>query len=211
MNTRRLRARLDRLTQRANSTTGKNKNRACDFTVDPELAKALQDDRKRIEELEGERLWRPYEVTEEERMLRERIAERARTISCPSGYGFNEVWDDRVRLLAQQCEEELPPWFADLKLNDVEDPDAVEAQLIARIEAFNQTPEGRARNRIRELEIRALGWMSPSEHSELDGLLMLYPEPPIHPKDPMRDACVAWRRSALPDRKRAAQQDKLSV
>jgi hypothetical protein len=213
MSTRRLRARLDRLTQPANSTMGENKDRACDFTIDPALAKALRYDRKRLDELQGARpfRWPPTNEgeTEEERTLRARIVERARTISCPAGYGSNEVLDDQVRLSALQSKTELPPWFSHLAQNDVEDPDAEEAQLIARIEAFNQTPEGRAQNRINELVIRSLRWMSPAEHSELDSLLTLYPEPLIHPKDPMRDAYVAWRRAALGDRKLAAQQDKL--
>jgi hypothetical protein len=107
-----------------------------------------------------------------------------------------------VRLLARQNGDELPPWFAHLTpLND----DAAEAQAIARIEGFNQTPEGRARARIRELDSR-LGWKSPAEHSELDGLLKRYPEPWCHPKDPTRDWCAARERMR---RNQRAEEDRL--
>src|SRR5262249_10866263 len=186
MSTRQLRARLDRLEQSAKSTTKENKDRGFGFSIDPALANALRDDRKRLDELERARpdfmsRWRTNAPdSPEERMLRERIAERAKTISCPADYGFTEVWDDRVRLLARQNHDELPPWFAHLTpLND----DAAEAQAIARIEAFNQTPEGRARARIAELE-RFWWRRTPAENSELDGLLALYPVPRGDPMDP---------------------------
>src|SRR5262249_34936221 len=196
MSTRQLRARLDRLEQSAKRITEKSKDRSFDFSIDPALANALRDDRKRLDELERARpdfmsRWRTNAPdSPEERMLRERIAERAKTISCPAGYGFNEVWDDRVRLLARQNDEELPPWIAHLTpLDDVE-----EAQAMARIEAFDQSPEGRARARIRELGQK---WRkTPAEHSELDGLLTRYPEPHCHPKDPMRGSYAAWAPTA---------------
>jgi hypothetical protein len=85
--------------------------------------------------------------------------------------------------------------------NDVEDVDAEEAQLIARIEAFNHSPEGRARERIKELGCRSLEWMTRSEHSELDELLALYPEPDFHPKHPMRDAVVQMEKIIEEQRK----------
>lgn len=198
MSTRSLRARLDRLT-RANSAILQEKDRVPDFTVDPALAKALQDDKKRLYQL-GEA--RPYrwpptneDETEEERMLRARIAEKARTISCPAGYGFNEVLDDQVRLQALLSGEKLPPWFAHLTQNHVKDPDAMEAQLMARIEAFHQSPEGRARSRISELE-SARPRLHSAEYSELEGLLTFYPEPWIHPNDPMKRSVEAWAAAA---------------
>ena len=54
------------------------------------------------------------------------------TISYPAGYGFKERWDD---------------W----KSYNIEDVGAEEPQLIARIEAFDQRPEGRSRARIESL------------------------------------------------------------
>ena len=121
--------------------------------------------------------------TGEERTLRARIAERASTISCPAGYGFNEMWDDRVRLSALRFGKS-EPWCADI-IYKVDDPDAEEAQLIARIEAFIQSPEGRARSRKEELKDRSTVWMCAADHSELISLVSRYPEPRCHPKDPI--------------------------
>lgn len=173
MSTRRLRARLDRLMQSANSTTEESKARACDFTIDPALAEALRDDRKRLYELHPSymNLFRTEEE-EEVRMLRARIAERASTISCPAGYGIKECRDDERRLRDR---------------DKVKYSDAEEAQLVARIEAFNQTPEGRARAHIGELRFK-LGWKSQAEHSELERLITLYPDPDMDPNDLMKDA-----------------------
>lgn len=180
MSTRRLRARLDRLMQSANSTTEENKARACDFTIDPALAEALRDDRKRLDELDPPALWlrliKPRRTGEEEeeevRMLRARIAERASTISCPPSYGIKECRDDERRLRDE---------------DKVKYSDAEKAQLVARIEAFNQTPEGCARAHIRELRFK-LGWKSQAEHSELERLITLYPDPDMDPNDLMKDA-----------------------
>lgn len=203
-----LRARLDRLTQTANNAPTEKTARVYDFTIDPALANALRDDHKRLDDLRRQNGYynslstKPPE-TEEERMLLARIAERAETIALPAGYGLNEVWDDRAR---------LDPWLACMALNDVEDVDAAEeAQVIARIEAFNHSPEGRARERISELQHRSMGWMTRSEHSELDELLALYPEPDIHPKDPMRDSLVAMEKILEDGRKdRLKSQERLA-
>ena len=116
------------------------------------------------------------DVTEEERMLRQRIAERASTISYPAGYGFKERWDD---------------W----KSYNIEDVGAEEPQLIARIEAFDQSPEGRSRARIKSLAF--MDTLSSAEESELDRLLTLYPEPWCHPNDMMRHQCAAWRAACI--------------
>jgi hypothetical protein len=198
MTIKQLRALLDRLERlvKLNETKAEERKLPYEFPIDPALAKAIRDDYKRLEELEKKdliELWkrraRNHPDPPEERMLHARIAERARTISCPAGYGFNEAWDDRMRLSARQNDEN--PWFPHLTPPD---DDAEEAQLIARVEAFNQSPEGRPRLRIRELDRSQ--WKSPAEHSELDGLLKRYPEPWCHPKHPMRDQIEAWGRAA---------------
>jgi hypothetical protein len=49
--TRRLRARLDRLTQSASTAIGQDRNRARGFTIDPTLAKALRNDHEHLSEL----------------------------------------------------------------------------------------------------------------------------------------------------------------
>jgi hypothetical protein len=199
MTIKQLRARLDRLERlvKLNETKAEERKLPYEFSIDPALAKAIRDDYKRLEELEKKDLiafWkrraRNHPDPPEERMLHARIAERARTISCPAGYGFNEAWDDRMRVSIRGSEEDWP-WLAHLTpLKD----DAAEAQSIARIEAFNQSPEGRARERIRSLD--HIKWPSAEELSERDRLLTLYPEPNCHPKHPMRDQIEAWGRAA---------------
>src|SRR5262249_25165933 len=161
MNTRRLRARLDRLTRSVNSTTGQEKNRTCDFIIDPALAKALRDDYNRIWEVGYERDTSrttghlpPPPGTED--MLRARVAERATTIGCPAEYRITEVRNDEKRL------DEWPRGT----LNDAED--AEEAQLTARVEAFRYSPEGRARERIGDLQLQSFFGLSAAEQEELD-------------------------------------------
>lgn len=173
-----LRARIDRVERLVKSNEAKVAERKLpfEFPIDPALAKALRDDHKRVAELQNARPMlsqiNDTDVTEEERMLRQRIAERANTISCPAGYGFKERWDD-------------------LESYSIEDVGAEEeAQLIARIAAFDQSPEGRARARIKSLTF--MHSLSSAEESELDRLLTLYPEPWCHPNDPMRDQLAAW-------------------
>ena len=194
MSRRELRNRVERLARNVQSKAEQNKDPGRYFKIDPELAKALQHDLRRLGELWWER--NPLEhiygtgVTEEEHMLRARIVERASTITCPAAYDFEEFRDDRARL-QYFYEEEWPPWHEDLKLNNVNDPEATAAQIIARIEAFKQTPEGRGRMRLDELEKMA---MSPAEYAEFDRLLTLYPEPSCYGMPTGKDSDVTkWR------------------
>jgi hypothetical protein len=150
------------------------------------LAKAIRDDCRHLAELEGDSLkvfmrqTRGEPDPPEELAVQARIAEQAATISCPPCYGFNEFWDDGGRLAS---------------LKEVKDADAEKAQVIARMEAFKQSPEGRGRARIRSLT--SIDRPSSEEESELDRLLTLYPEPWCDPNDPMRDQCAAWRAASI--------------
>src|SRR5262249_783137 len=162
----------DRLTRSANSAIGQQKNHTCNFTIDPALARAIRDDHKRIWELKYEldtSKKRPTPLeTEEERMLLARIAERATTISCPADYGAKEAYDDEERL-----EKRFLKRWPRGTLNDAED--AEETQLRARVEAFNHSPEGCARTRIMNLEMRSFFGLSSADQEELDRLRALYP------------------------------------
>jgi hypothetical protein len=214
MSTRRLRARLDRLTQSANRTRTKGKReRPFEFTIDPALAKAIWDGQQRLYHLRypdglfGEKVPEP----EEARALRLLIAEKAKTINCPAYYGFRERWDDsarRSRLGPDGFCDELPYPAPEVTLYDVEDVEAERALLAARIEAFDHSPEGRARARIEELQSKTHGWMSASEHAELDRLMVLYPEPWCHPNCPDKDFCIYARLHTPEQRKRAAEKDQ---
>jgi hypothetical protein len=198
MSVRRLRARLDRLAQSASkTTTGENKDLVCEFVIDPALANALRNDRKRVDELEKSKTWDLRKTqSEEERLLCARIAENAKKISCPAGYGFKESWDDKIRLSALRSGE-VARWFAHIKLYDVQDidVDVVEAQVVARIEAFKHSPEGYARKRIDSLHHN--DELTVEEEGELYRLLALYPEPHGHPDDPIASAIHAGREAMI--------------
>jgi hypothetical protein len=76
-------------------------------------------------------------------------------------------------------------------------PDGEEAQLTARVAAFDEGSEGRTRCRIRELEMQDFrGGRSAAEQNERDSLRTLYPDEPLDPNDPLDDAVEAWRRAA---------------
>jgi hypothetical protein len=212
MNTRRLRARLDRLAPPSISrTTRGDKTRPCEFSIDPALARVLRDDGKRLEELEGAKPWseRDAPETEEERTLHERITEHVRTIGRPANYNFQERWDDSVRLSRLgpggfTSDPKLKWILPEVRLYDVDDVDAEEAQLWARILAFDYSPEGRERARLNKLQ-RFIGWMSDADHKELDRLITLYPEPWCHPN--FRFKHFSTPRS-LEERRRKAEFDK---
>jgi hypothetical protein len=74
---------------------------------------------------------------------------------------------------------------------------AEEAQLLARVLAFEQSPEGLARRRIFQLELDTFSrGPSPAEQDELDRLRKLYPDVPLDDDDPLKEAIEAWGRAA---------------
>jgi len=118
----------------------------------------MLDDWERLCEIEHEhfrerlRTGNRDDDTPEEIALRERIAQNAKTINCPPSYGLNEFLDDEQTLFAiGRAKEDLFPWQEEFFIDNLEDVDAERAQLVARMEAFKQTPEGQARFRLKEL------------------------------------------------------------
>jgi hypothetical protein len=88
-----------------------------------------------------------------------------------------------------------PPSCGGGALPDAEDVE--EAQLRARVAAFDESPEGCARYRIRDLEMQDFrGGRSAAEQNELDSLRTLYPDLPLDPDNPLTEAFEAWRRVA---------------
>jgi hypothetical protein len=64
---------------------------------------------------------------------------------------------------------------------------------MARVAAYHESPEGRARSRIFTLELQRFSrGLSTAEQSELDGLRTLYPELPLDPNDPLEEAFEAF-------------------
>ena len=169
--------------------------------MDPGLAKTLRDDKAR-----EFALWRKANIPktyggpltaaeeEEQSILRTRIAETTKALKCPVGYGALEARKDTRRLDKLFSKRETPR----AHLTDAED--AEEAQLTARVEAFKQTPEGLARDRIHKLRCeRAL---STDEQKELDILLKLYPALPPDLEDPVTRAMLTWERESQERRAR---------
>ena len=199
MNIKQLRARLDRLERLVKLNEAKVDKRKLpfEFPIDPALAKALRDDRRRYLVLLKKRYapseFGPLTTTERKEGCRvqARIAERARTISCPAGYRLKEVENDKARLSELHYKRLSPPSCGGGSLTDAED--AEEEQLMARVEAFNLTPEGRAESRVTQLELRA--WLNAAEQNELDRLRALYPELDFHreedPDDEFSEALTA--------------------
>jgi hypothetical protein len=201
MSMRSFRIRLDRLTRSAKSAIGQERDHACDFTIEPAIAKALRDDYERHNALfhknrrQGEHGEPPNAGgIEKERMLRARIAERARAIGCPPGYGQRECFDDENRLHKFSSKRMSPPLCGGGPFSEAED--AEEAQLRARVVIFNEIPEGRARHRLKELDLKKYSELSTTEQSELDGLKALYPFVPRYLNDPMESNYEAWRAAA---------------
>ena len=165
------------------------------FTIDHAVAKALRDDYHRLGELERKKCGDPLSAAEveEESKLRARIDDRARAIGCPAGYGLKQAQKDSNRLHQLYCKRISPPSCRGGALPDAED--AEEAQLRARVAPFDESPEGCARRRIRELEMQDFrGGRSAAEQNELDRLRTLYPDLPLDPDDPLTEAFEAWRR-----------------
>ena len=165
---------------------------ACGFTIDPVLARALRDDYERLSELLRKRTapsqyGGPLSAAEEqeEPWLRARITETAKAIGCPVGYGTIQARKDNNRLHQLYCKRISPPSCGGGPLPDAED--AEEAQLTARVVAFDESPEGLARNRVRDLLLqRICAELSPAEETELNVLQSLYPDPPLDPDDPFQ-------------------------
>jgi hypothetical protein len=106
-----------------------------------------------------------------------RVDETVKALRCPPGYGAVEARKDRHRL-EDFFYKRLGMRRCGGTLTDAED--AEEAQLTARVAAFEQTPEGRGRCRILELERKRFYGLSPAEQMELEILRGLYPELPPH-------------------------------
>jgi hypothetical protein len=194
------------------AATAKLIDGACGFTIDP-IAKALRDDYERLSELlrkrSAPRKYGPLSAAEveEESKLGERIADRARAIGGPAGYGLKQAQKDSNRLHQLSCKRISPPSCGGGALPDAED--AEETQLRARVAAFDESPEGGARRRIRDLELQDFrGGRSADEQNKLDNLRTLYPDLPLDPDDPLTEAFEAWRPVAAEGKAAASKLDR---
>jgi hypothetical protein len=105
--------------------------------------------------------------------------------ACPQGYGPRQARNDRNRLHSLHCKRLSPPSCGGGTLNPAES--AEEAELLARVLAFEQSPEGLATHRIFELGLQTFGRVpSAAEQIELDNLRKLHPDVGMHCDDPLR-------------------------
>jgi hypothetical protein len=194
--TRSLRTRLNRLAP-SSTAVGQDGDRTAEFVIDPAVAKTLWEDIERLHQMACEKsAARDYDDTrrrlvilEEGLIISQRIAERARAVGCPAGYGLNECRKDEDRLIKLRTKRMSLPSRGGGTLCEAEN--AEEAQLTARIAAFNESPEGQAR--IRELAWGGRG-SAAEQKDEIDRLRMLYPRPLIvlnHPLLPAAKAALA--------------------
>jgi hypothetical protein len=176
MSPRGLRARLKRLEKKIKMIEPAGDG--CGFRVDPALAKALRDDHRRANELE-QNYTSSVEWLEAKR-LRERNIERVRSITCPADYGAIQARRDENRLSTLT----LKRWHGGSLTNA---QDVEEAQLTARVAAYEETAEGRGRRRKLELTLKSItGSFTPEEKSEYENLQTLYPDLPMDPDNPMK-------------------------
>jgi hypothetical protein len=214
MSTRRLLARLDRLEKMPKPVPGA-------FRIDPALAKALRDDQRRFDELWKARYdqnslnetsgdgGHQIAPSEEEALLRARIDRMVDTIVCPPSYGAWQARKDKFltnsRLIESRSAAE----------------DAEQAQLTARVLAFSRTPEGRGRDRIAKLRGKRLesleifrNGLRAADQSELDHLLVLYPDLPLDPDNPLHQMLIkmkeheAKKRALEKEAQKHAQEDE---
>jgi hypothetical protein len=131
---------------------------------------------------------------QEKSELRARIAETAKGISCPANYGRKEAEQDRDRLQTIFAKRRSGASGGAKTLSEAKI--AEEAQLAARVAAFDEGPEPRARGRILELAIAKFRReISDAETEELARLQKAYPPDPR--PDPLSEAIKAFRRGDL--------------
>ena len=160
-----------------------------EFMVDHELAVRLRDDKLRAEQLWqkqlGERSLTQAEK-EEEAALKARISETATAIELPKGYGEEQMTRDSL----------IVDYFGGGPKNSMSEMElAVQAQAMARLEALEQTPERRARERKMTLKFLRVS-LTAAEQQELDDLMVRYPEPEREPlpDDPVQRELESNRR-----------------
>jgi hypothetical protein len=122
------------------------------FIIDPVMARRMRDDyeRHRQDPEANPHLW-------------ESLKQRARAIGCPPGYGPAQRIIDAERV-DDAWWRRRSDWFG-RPLSKAEDVEA--AQAIARMLAYQESPRGRRRRRIRQLLHRR---RSAAEQQELDRL-----------------------------------------
>jgi len=193
MSTKNLRGRLDQLEQRRQSSEAKAEKKVLpfEFPIDPAVVEELAIGRQSLDKGPSHR----EPETPEEIRTKARMAALARTIRCPPSYGFKEYWNDTG-------------WWGTIskQMNDVESEEDRNHRL-ARMAAYEQSPEGQARRRLNDLENGVpLILIGPAEFEERERLIKMYPEPWVHPGSTSQVEMLLERRGTLEDRKWLAEK-----
>jgi hypothetical protein len=170
------------------------------FECDPAVARAIRDDwweeyrayQEKIAQDQARGIALDFKPTPKGLVLRARIAGRVKTLGIPAGYGGGDCLTDRNRLHSLFCKRISPPPYNVL----TEEEDAEEAHLMARVEVFEASPEGRTLSRIRDLRMRSFSakGLTAAEQNELDEWRSRHPARPPDPSDPMYKSIMAWRK-----------------
>ena len=144
------------------------------FKIEPAVARALRDDKQRLEFLWSSESY-PYrdEAAAEMAELEARIAEIGKTLECPPGYTLMDAREDRQR--RNELDSVRRRGAVLTTAEDVED-----AHLHARLEAYRRSPECVGRQRISELGfVKISRRLTPAEENELADLQARYPDLPL--------------------------------
>ena len=147
------------------------------FKIDIAEAKAFRDMEHRLAVLMRNNMGRVRRCTltaadkVEKTELDALISKRAAEFVCPPGYGPGDAMKDSNRLHQLNCKRMSPPSCGGGELKGAEDEE--EAFLTARVAAYRHSPEGRGRQRMRELEFKGIGEMSHSRRAKGTGSVNL--------------------------------------
>jgi hypothetical protein len=184
MTSRQFLARLDRLERMRRSMAPPAK-----FAVDPLLARELRDDMRRLEELEADGSSKSEEMSK----LGAGIWDFAKAIGYPLGYTSDQADKDRVRLDELHRKRGSPR----AALSDSED--AEEAQLTARLWAFDVQPgpDDRGSGRVADLKFKAFERpLTFAEQKELEILRVIYSEPHgLSSDDPLAESFRSFQQA----------------
>ena len=188
------------------------------FICDPAVAAALRDAKLRSAVLREAAYPRLTPDNPEQKKIEARIAEIEKGLKCPAGYTGLEAREDwkRLKELSRKRKSERPY----NKLSKEED--AEEANVTARLAAYQQSDEGRARSRISSLKLpffvrRADQPPTPAQqhereirNSEIERLKKLYPDLPPDP-DEDNDPIAQSHKRALEAIRKARKENEERV
>jgi len=162
------------------------------FVIDHDVAKALRDDEKQLEDFARRRY--PHPASDKRELeIQARVTQIIKALVCPEGYTESDYAEDWKRI-CQLAKKRMAPWPHN-KLTEEEE--AEEAHLAARHTAYRNSPEVVAEREAKSEAGKRIFWLTvstmgkhptatPEELSELARLSALYPQ--LVPRKPSEDA-----------------------